>query len=190
MHRFLFSFSVFVFSEASDLLFMNLCNKGKQPVLEAITHWPKVGLIYIVYNTNLISHFVLRLVCKSSWRYVRLVRVHNIPLQPTRSTHGILFYMPLQALCIFVFKWVSNVMKFIIIMRFSIKYKTLHGNLGSLCFKVDHQIFEMYCKIKYKVAKLGIKLNHKVLSLSSCVYFSGVGTIWWGSHSKDILFWG
>ncbi|TNN60361.1 hypothetical protein EYF80_029442 [Liparis tanakae] len=27
--------------EASDLLFMNLCNKGKQPVLEAITHWPK-----------------------------------------------------------------------------------------------------------------------------------------------------
>ena len=60
---------VFVFSEASDLLFMNLCNKGKQPVLEAITHGPKVGLIYIVYNTNLISHFVLSPVCKSSWEY-------------------------------------------------------------------------------------------------------------------------
>lgn len=81
MHRFLFSFFlVFVFSEASDLLFMNLCNKGKQPVPEAITHGPKVGLIYIVYNTNLISHFVLSLVCKSSCEYVRLIIVHNFAL--------------------------------------------------------------------------------------------------------------
>lgn len=66
---FVFCF-VFFFSEASDLLFMNICNKGKQPVLEAITHWPKVGLIYIVYNTNLIPHFVLSLVSKSSWEYM------------------------------------------------------------------------------------------------------------------------
>lgn len=75
---FFFFFLVFVFSEASDLLFMNLCNKGKQPVLEAITHRPKVGLIYIVHNANLISHFVLSPVCKSSWGY--MVVVHNFTL--------------------------------------------------------------------------------------------------------------
>lgn len=70
-----FSFLVFAFSEASDLLVMNLCNKGKQPILEAITHRPKVVLIYIVYSTNLISHFVLSLVCKSSSMKQKLM--HN-----------------------------------------------------------------------------------------------------------------
>lgn len=54
---------------------MNLCNKGKKPALVAITHRPKVGLIYIEHNANLISHFVLSLVRKSSWEYMRMV--HN-----------------------------------------------------------------------------------------------------------------
>lgn len=85
-------FFVFVFSEAGDLLFMNLCNEGKQPVLEAITHRPKVGLIYIVYIANLISHFVLSLVCKSSWEY--MVMMHKFTLSaPTRNIYSIYFYV-------------------------------------------------------------------------------------------------
>lgn len=94
MHWFSFPvfFFVFVFSEAGDLLFMNLCNEGKQPVLEAITHRPKVGLIYIVYIANLISHFVLSLVCKSSWEY--MVMVHKFTLSlPTRNIYSIYFYV-------------------------------------------------------------------------------------------------
>lgn len=70
----------FLFSEAGDLLFMHLCKKGKQPVLEAITHRPKVSLIYIVYNTNMGSHFVLSLVCKSSWECTKLMVVWSLKL--------------------------------------------------------------------------------------------------------------
>lgn len=89
MHQFLSSsFCLcFFFQKSSDLLFMNLCNKGKRPVLEAITHRPKTSLIYTVYKANLISHFVLSLECKSSWE--PMIIVHNFtPYQPTKNIYN------------------------------------------------------------------------------------------------------
>lgn len=67
MYRFLYlSFSAF--SGASDLLFMNLCNKGKQPALEAITHIGQKSTLFTLYT---IQTWVL------IWFKARCVNLHG-----------------------------------------------------------------------------------------------------------------
>lgn len=145
---------------------MNLCNRGEQPVLEAITHWAKARLIYTVHNANLIPHFVLSLVCKSSRESIMMV--HNFaPYYLTRTVCN-------TSMCSCLYYSISN-------DKGHIFYSTDQMSIKFLIiwFQFDHGNFAVNCKMT--------NLSIKWCSWIPAVFIAAVCQWRWqcGSNSKD-----